>query len=445
MNRAEFDGPQDKKPGGRPRVVIVGAGFGGLWAAKTLSKSDDVDVLIIDRNNYHTFLPLLYQVAAAELYPEDIAYPIRKIVRRYKNVGFAMAEVTRIDLEQRVVYTQNDRGEPGVSFPYDYLILAAGSVTNFFGMEGVARFGFEMKDLDEGVTLRSHILSLVEKAAHESDPEKRRELLTFVVVGGGPTGVEFAATLAELIWSVLVKDFREIDFDEARVLLLEATGALLPVLPTSLQDYTARILKEKGVEVLLNTAVTGASEGLVELADGTRIPTHTLVWTAGVRANSLADHLGTPQARGGRLVVEPTLHIPDYPHVYAVGDIAYFEDDQGRPVPQVAPAALQQGEMAAKNILRDLAGESLESYQYRDRGTMVTIGRNTGVARVWGRSVRGFLAWSAWLVVHLVKLIGFRNRLAVLSDWAWNYLFYERAVRLIFHRPQRAPEPKVGE
>lgn len=409
---------------GRPRVVIVGAGFGGLWTAKGLARAA-VDVTLIDRNNYHTFVPLLYQVAAAELEPEQIAYPVRGVVRRYDNVRFVMDDVRGVDLERREVLTTDEE------IGYDYLVLAAGSVTNFFGNEAVARHSFGMKDLAESVKLRSHILASCEEAAHEIDSERRRALLTFVVVGGGPTGVEFAATLAELVYSVLVKDYPEIDFKDAQVLLLEAMDTILPSLSPNLQEYTRRTLEGKGVDVRLGAMVSGATDRSVELKDGTVIPTCTLVWTAGVRASLLADKLGVEQGRGGRIPVNEHLQLSTHPEVYVIGDMALTQDADGSPVPQVAPAAIQHGETAAANILKHLKGEELAAFRYQDRGTMVTIGRGRGVARMWGRSVRGFTAWIAWLVVHLVKLIGFRNRLLVLTNWAWNYIFYDRAVRLI--------------
>lgn len=408
----------------RPRVVIVGAGFAGLWAAKGLA-GQELDVLLIDRNNYHTFVPLLYQVAAGELAPEQIAYPVRSIVRRRENVRFLMAEVEGVDLETKTVYTLEDQIE------YDYLILAGGSVTNYFGLQSVAERAWTMKDLSEAVALRSQVLHLLERAAREEDPDRRRALLTFVVVGGGPTGVEFAATLAELIWQVLVKDYPEIAFEEARVILLEAMPTLLPGLDPSLAAYTKRSLEAKGVEVRLETMVTGATDEEVLLKEGPPIAAETLIWTAGVRAGELADSLKVEQGRGGRVIVTPYLHLPNHPEVYVAGDMAYTEDEDGRPIPQVAPAAIQQGTLAARNILRSLSGQPLLPFRYRDMGTMVTIGRGRGVAHVGGRAVRGFLAWFAWLVVHLVKLIGFRNRLFVLTNWAWNYILYERAVRLI--------------
>jgi len=410
--------------GKRARVVIVGAGFGGLWAAKGLA-GHDVDVLLIDRNNFHTFVPLLYQVAAGELAPEQIAYPVRSIVRRQRNVRFLMAVVERVDLEARCLYTREDR------IPYDYLVLAAGSVTNYFGLESVAQRAWTMKDLASAVALRSRVLEILERAVREEDPQRRQALLTFVIVGGGPTGVEFAATLAELLWQVLVKDYPELPLTEARIILIEAMPSLLPGMHPELAAYARETLEKKGVEVRLGTMVIGATDREVLLKDQPPIAAETLVWTAGVRANDLADRMGVEQSRGGRVVVTPELHLPGYPEVYVVGDMAYLEDPAGRPIPQVAPAAIQQGSHAARNILRAVRGEALLPFHYRDMGTMVVIGRNRGVAHLFGRTARGFLAWLAWLIVHLLRLIGFRNRLLVLTNWAWNYLFYERAVRLI--------------
>ncbi|BAS26466.1 pyridine nucleotide-disulfide oxidoreductase [Limnochorda pilosa] len=423
--------------GAGPRVVVVGAGFGGLWAARALAGSP-AEVTILDRHNYHTFLPLLYQVAAAELEPDDIAYPVRGIVRRLPNVGFLMAEVTGVDLGERQVLTD------GGPIPYDYLILAAGSRTNFFRMESVARCAFELKEIGQAVILRSHILRLFERALREPDPELRRALLTFVVVGGGPTGIEFSGALAELVYGVLARDYIRLDFSEVRILLLEAMDRLLPALPEELQTYAKGRLEAKRVEVRLGAAVTRATDERVYLKDGTSIATRTLVWTAGVQASDLAAGLGVATARGGRVVVNPTLQLPDHPEVSCIGDMAYLEDEAGRPLPQVAPVAIQQGEHAARNIRRQIEGRKPLPFRYHDRGTMVTIGRNAAVAQVRGRPVRGFPAWLAWLGVHLVNLIGFRNRLLVLVNWAWSYLFYDRGVRLISEsEPARSQERSV--
>lgn len=419
----------------KPRVVVVGAGFGGLFAAKGLAKAE-VDVILVDRNNYHTFIPLLYQVASAELLPEEIAYPVRTIARRQRNLRFILAEVIGVDLDAKVVKTTREE------LPYDFLILAAGSVTNFFGLESVERHAFGIKDLPESVALRNHILERFEQASHEEDPEKRKALLTFVIVGGGPTGVEFSATLSELIRGTLRKDYPDLSLDEMKVYLLEATDRLLPSVKPELGAYAAEILRKKGVIVQLGAMVTGATAERVELRDAPAIPTHTLVWTAGVRASELADQLGVARGRAGRIVVTDELHLPGRPEVYVVGDMAYVEQE-GRPVPQVAPAAIQQAEVAAANIVRQLRGEPLAPFRYEDKGTMVTIGRSAGVAAIGRWSIKGFVAWVAWLAVHIIRLIGFRNRLYVLSSWAWSYIFQDR-IRLIIkarghHPPDEGP------
>jgi len=407
----------------RPRVVIIGAGFGGLWAARALAHSA-VEVQLLDRHNYHTFLPLLYQVAAAELEPEEIAYPVRSIFRKRPNVRFAMAEVKGVDLTAQVVQTAER------VIPYDFLILALGSTSHFFGVPGAAEHAFPLKTLDQGIFLRNHILRCFERAVQEPDAPQRRRLLTFAIVGGGPTGVEFAGALAELIRGPLVKDYPMIDFREVRVVLLEATDRLLPGLPKRLQAYALARLRRMGIEVRLEAMVGQMKRGAVQLKDGTVLPAATVVWTAGVRGEPLAEQWGLPTARHGRVAVLPTLQVPGHPQVYVIGDLAYLEED-GRPLPMIAPVAVQQGTVAAGNIVRQLAGEAPLPFRYRDPGTMVTIGRNAAVAHVFGRAFTGFPAWVLWLSVHLVNLIGFRNRLFVLTNWAWDYFFYERAVRLI--------------
>lgn len=415
----------------RPRVVIVGAGFGGLWAARTLARAP-VDVVLIDRHNYHTFLPLLYQVAAAELEPEEIAYPVRGILRRLPNAAFVMAEVQEVDWSRRVVRTD------GPAVPYDYLVLAIGSVAHYFGVPGAAEHAFPLKTLEEAIVLRNHILTCFERAAHDPDEAQRRARLTFTIVGGGPTGVEFAGALAELIHGPLVKDYPELDFREVRVILLEAQDALLPGLPSALQAYAQQRLQRMGVEVWLESPVRAITSQGVYVRNSLFIPTATVVWTAGVRGDPQAEVWGLPTLRNGRVPVEPTLQAPGHPETYIVGDLAYLEQD-GRPLPMVAPVAIQQGEWAARNILRQVMGRPPRPFRYQDRGTMVTIGRNAAVAHVFGRSLTGFPAWVTWLTVHLFNLIGFRNRLFVLVNWAWDYFLYERTVRLILHAPFPRP------
>ncbi len=408
----------------RPRVVIVGAGFGGLWAARTLAGAP-VDVLLIDRNNYHTFFPLLYQVAAAELDPEQIIYPVRTILRKLPNVSFAMAEVTGIDLANRYIKTE------GSLFPYDYLILAMGSTSYYFGVPGAAEYTFPLKTLEHGTAIRNHILCSFERATYETDEERRQRLLTFTVVGGGATGVEFAGALAELIRGPLTKDYPGIDFKKIKILLLEAADSLISMMPDELCRYALERLRWMGVDVRLKTTVSRIDPNAVYLGDGISIPTETVIWTAGVRGNPMAQSWGLPTARAGRVSVEETLQLSDYPDVYVVGDLSYTEEDH-RSLPLVAPVAVQQGIAAAKNIKRRIQGRKLEPFHYNDRGTMVTIGRNAAVAKIGHRNYTGFFAWIIWLIVHLFNLIGFRNRLLVMINWSWYYFFFEYAVRFIF-------------
>jgi NADH dehydrogenase len=415
----------------RPRVVIVGAGFGGLWAARALARSP-VEVLLVDRNNYHTFLPLLYQVAAAELEPEAIAYPVRSILRKLPNVHFSLAEVKEVDLAARVVKTAER------VIPYDFLVLAIGSTFNFFAVPGAAEHAFPLKTLEQGVALRNHILCCFERAVQEPDEQQGQRLLTFTIVGGGPTGVEFAGALAELIHGPIVQDYPTLDFRQVHVVLLEAMDGLLPGLPGRLRAYALARLRRMGVEVRLQAMVSQLTSEAVHLRDGTIIPTETVVWTAGVRGDPLAQRLGLPTARDGRVVVLPTLQVPSHPEVYVIGDLAYVEEE-GRPLPMMGPVAIQQGESAARNIARQMAGQAPLPFHYQDRGTMVTIGRNAAVAHPFRRAFTGFPAWVLWLSFHLFKLIGFRNRLLVLINWAWDYFLYERAVRLILPLGQREP------
>lgn len=418
-------------PQSRPRVVIVGAGFGGLWAARGLTRLP-VEVVLIDRNNYHTFLPLLYQVAAAELEPEEIVYPVRSILRKFSNVRFIMAEVENVDLATRVLTAADLR------LPYDFLILAMGSTTHFFGVPGASEYALPLKTLEQGITLRNHILRCFERAVQEPDADRRRTLLTCVIVGGGPTGVEFAGALAELIRGPLRRDYPTLDLREVRVVLLEAMPTALPGWPARLGDYTLDRLRGMGVEVRAECPVSRLTRQSVIVGDGTVIPTTTVVWTAGVHGDPRVERYGVPTGRGGRVSVLPTLQVVDHPEVYVVGDLAFIE---ATPVPMIAPVAIQQGTAAAQNIGRHLAGVAPLPFRYRDRGMMATIGRNAAVAQVWGQSISGFPAWVLWLSVHLFNLIGFRNRLVVLINWGWDYFSFERAVRLILPTGPEPPTP----
>lgn len=425
-----------------PQVVIVGAGFAGLWAFRTLARSR-ASISLLDRNNYHTFQPLLYQVGAAELEPENIAYPIRSILRKFSNAGFILGEVKAVDFTRRVVQIADSE------IPYDFLILAAGSVTHFFGVPGAADLAFPLKALEHGVALRNHTLSCFERAMQEPDAQRRRQALTFAIVGGGPTGVEFAGTLAELIRGPLAKDYPNLDFREVKVLLLEALGRLLSDMPECCGAYAVERLRRMNVDVCLNAIVTRVTPEALHLKDGMIIPTETVVWTAGVRGDPLAERLGLPTGRNGRVAVLPTLQTPGHPEVYVIGDLCHLEQD-GRPLPMTAPVAIQQGVTAAQNIMRQMAGQPPAPFRFRDKGTMVTIGRNVAVAHLARRCFTGFVAWLIWLAVHIFNLIGFRNRLLVLMNWAWDYLLYERTVRLILPSESAAtsqadaPNPKTA-
>lgn len=408
-----------------PHVVVVGAGFGGLNVARHL-KREKVRVTLVDRNNYHLFQPLLYQVATAGVSPDEIAYPARSIFRGYKNATFRMTEVTGVDYENRLLLTST------ADIPFDYLVLAFGGQTNFFGLESVQRHGFELKGLDDATQLRSHILRMFEAAVQEEDPERRKAMLTFVVVGGGPTGVEFAGALSELIRMVLAREYLGLNINDVQVLLLEAADRLLLAMPEDLGHATAKILRErKHVDVRFGAQVVEYDGEQVRLKDGQTIASHTLMWAAGVRAAGLADALGLPQERGGRVRVQPTLQAEGHPEVFIIGDAAYLPGEDGQPLPMVAPVAIQQADHAAENILRLARGAPAEPFRYKDPGTMATIGRNQAVAQIGRWKFRGVLAWWAWLVVHLIQIIGFRNRLVVLINWVWDYVFYDRVARII--------------
>jgi len=419
-----------------PHVVIIGAGFGGLRVARLLAK-DHLRVTLVDRHNYHLFQPLLYQVATAGISPTEIAYPIRSILRNQKNTHFLLAEVSHIDLENRRLTTT--QGE----LHYDLLILAAGGQTNTFGIESLDQHAFGLKDLHDSISIRNHILGLFEKANQEHDRAKRQEMLTFVIAGGGPTGVEMAGAISELIQLVLVKDFPNQDLSAARVILLEAAGHLLPALPPALGKATLRALQRKAVEVRFNTAVAGYNGRQVELAGCPPIPAHTLIWAAGIRAADLMDSLDVERASQRRVRVRPTLQLPGYPEVFVIGDAAYLENADGTPLPMIAPVAIQQAGWVVKNIRRLLKGQELQPFAYTDPGVMATIGRNQAVARLGKFNFHGFIAWIIWVVVHIFQLIGFRNRLVVMITWAWDYFLYDRALRLI--GPDLQPQPKKSD
>jgi NADH dehydrogenase len=405
-------------------IVIIGAGFAGLEVARGLAKAP-VRVTLIDKRNHHLFQPLLYQVAIAGLLPSQIAQPVRSIFRRQKNLAFQMGEVTEADFDQRFIKLN------GSVIAYDFLVIAIGGRTNFFGHETLERNGFQLKDIESAVRTRNHLLSLFEKASHEGDAEKRKSMLTFVIVGGGPTGVETAGALSELMRHVMVKDFPRLNLNEARVVLLEASPHLIASYPDELRRATHRLLRGKNVEILLNTKMEDYDGQRVTLGDGTQIETRTVIWTAGVKAAELADRLGMEQAASGRVRIEPTLQLPRHPEVFVVGDAAYLVNGKGHPLPMLSTVAIQQGKIAAHSIRRLVAGGEAVTFHYKDPGLLATIGRNAAVARIFGLSFSGFLAWLIWVGLHIYRIIGFRNRLAVMFNWAWDYFFYENQAKLI--------------
>ncbi len=406
----------------RPRVVIVGAGPAGLWAARRLARQP-VDVVLVDRNNYHLFLPLLWQVASAELAPEEIAYPIRSVLRRQRNARFALLDVTEIDLAGRRVLGA------GHDLAYDYLVLATGSAPHFYGIPGAARHARPIKTLSEAVALRSQILRCFERADLEQDEKARRRLLTFAIVGGGPTGVEFASSLKELADSLLARDMPGLRRDEVRIVLLEAQGRLLPGFPERLATFAARHLAQVGIELRLGAAVAEVTPESVTLQDGTAIDTETVAWTAGVQGDPAAESWGLKVVRGGRVPLLPSLQLAEHPEVYVAGDLAYHEQG-GSPLPMVWAVAAQQGQAVARNIALQAAGQEPRPFRYRDPGMLAVLGRGVGVARLWGRSITGPIAWLVWAWVHWTTPPSWRNRLVVAIDWLWD-LVGKRTMRLI--------------
>src|SRR5262245_42981578 len=410
-----------------PRVVIIGGGFGGLFAARALA-SAPVDVTLLDKHNYHLFQPLLYQVATASLSPADVASPIRWILRRQKNVEVLLAEVQAIDPINRRLLLDHD--EP---LTFDYLIVASGATHSYFGHEEWERDAPGLKTLDDALAVRQRILMAFEAAERTSDPDEQRRLLTFVIVGGGPTGVEMAGALAEIARQSLRSDFRRIQPESSRIILIEGGPFLLAAFPESLRLAARRSLERLGVEVRTNEIVTAVdAHGVTIGKDPNRvqIAANTVLWAAGVAASPLAKSLGVPLDRAGRVATEPTLIVPGNPRIFVVGDLCAFVEN-GRPLAGVAQVAMQQGAHAAHNIVRAIEGKPLEPFHYRDRGILATIGRGAAVGDVFGLKISGLFAWLFWLFLHIFWLIGFRNRIAVMGEWAWAYLTFQRRVRLI--------------
>jgi NADH dehydrogenase len=408
---------------GKPRVIIAGAGFAGLTCARRL-KRVDVDVLLVDRNNYHLFTPLLYQVASALLDPGEVARPVRELVRPLRNVEFRQTEVSGADLQRRLLLT--DHGP----LPYDYLVLATGAETDYFGNQSLARHAFGLKGLDEALALRNRVLARFEASRWAKTADERRGLLTFAIVGGGPTGVELAGAYAELIRLVLRKDFRDLDMQEVRVLLLEASDTLLSTFEPDLRAAALRSLGSKGVEVKLGAKVAEVTRDTVTLADGEQIGASTVVWTAGVKASSVGAALEVELGRQKRVKVGPTLQVPGYPTCFVIGDLAAATAGEAV-LPMLIPVAMQEARRVAATIGELVHNRPAVSFRYKDPGIMATIGRNSGVAQLGSVRLSGFLGWSMWLVVHLVNVVSFRSRILVLVNWAWDYLFYDRPVRLI--------------
>lgn len=416
----------------RPRVVVIGAGFGGLYAARALGKAP-ADVTVIDRTNHHVFQPLLYQVATATLTPSDIAAPIRWLLRSQKNTEVIMADVTQISLDERAV-----RCSDGRTVPYDFLIIAAGARHSYFGNSDWEKYAPGLKSLEDAIDLRRRWLLAFERAERATDPADRDANLTFVIVGGGPTGVELAGMLPTIARFALPKDFRHIDTASARIILIEAGDRLLPTFPPALSARAAKDLRELGVDVRLKTFVTNVGDGFVEMG-GERIDARTIFWAAGNAASSLGRMLGVADDKMGRVIVNDDLSIPGHPEVFVVGDLAVLPT-RDKPVPGVAPAAMQSGRTAAKNIIHSIRREGRERFHYRNKGDLATIGRYRAVGVLAGRQLGGWIAWWTWLFVHIMYLAGFRNRLSVLLEWGYSFFTYQRGSRLITAETHRAPE-----
>jgi NADH dehydrogenase len=427
-----------------PHVVIIGAGFGGLTAAKSLKRAP-VRITVIDRTNHHLFQPLLYQVAMAGLSPAEIAAPIRSVLRKQQNAFVMLAEATGVDLARQVVKLRDDQHEDELG--YDYLVLATGGRTAYFGHNDWEKFAPGLKDLDDAVEIRRRVLLAFEAAEKAHDPGRRSELLTFVVVGGGPTGVELAGAIAELARFVLKRDFRTINPRSAEILLLEGGPRILPGFAPDLSRSAERQLTELGVKVRTNAQVTNIDEKGVYLGNE-MIKTATVIWSAGVRATALPLSLGVELDRAGRVSVGPDLTIPGHPNAFAIGDMTIFHQD-GKPLPGVSPVAMQMGRLVARNIQNGIAGRPYKNFRYFDKGNMATIGRKAAIAEIGKLHLSGFIAWLAWLGVHIFFLIGFRNRFAVLFNWAWSYFTYQRGARLITGRRlsliPRQPIKESGE
>jgi NADH:ubiquinone reductase (H+-translocating) len=425
----------------RPRVVIIGGGFAGLSAARAL-KDAPVRVTLVDRRNHHLFQPLLYQVATAALSPADIASPIRGVLRRQANAEVVLGEIVDVAPRQKHVDLAD-----GARLPYDFLVVATGAVDQYFGNLDWPEFAPGLKSVDDAVEIRRRFLLAFEAAERETDPEAQRALLTMVVIGAGPTGVEMAGSMAEVARRSMVRDFRNIDPANACIILLEGGERVLPAYSPKLSAKAEEALRKRGVEVRTRALVTAIDADAVYVGDE-RIPTRNVIWAAGVAASPLGRRLGAETDRMGRVKVAEDLSVPEMDGVFVIGDLAAVEDRSGEPLPGLAPVALQQGDAAGKNIARLVAGKPTQPFRYRDRGTMATIGRGDAIAQVGPFKLWGFPAWIAWIFIHVFFLVGFRNRVAVMMEWAWAYLTWQRGARLItgpIGRRIAPPEHPLGD
>jgi NADH:ubiquinone reductase (H+-translocating) len=406
-----------------PRIVVVGAGFGGLKAANFLARLPAA-ITVVDRRNHHTFQPLLYQVATAGLSPAEIAAPIREILARHRNVEVLLGEVTGFDLAAKLVKLK------GFELPYDYLVVAAGASHAYFGHDEWECYAPGLKTIEDALEIRRRVLLAFELAERQAATTGQHSPLTFMVVGGGPTGVELAGTLAEITRRSLTDDFRNIDPRKTRIVLLEAGSSVLPSYPPDLGESALRQLERLGVEVSLNSAVTGVRNGEI-LVGGHTMHATVVLWAAGVSASPLGRELGGPLDRNGRVLVNADLTLPGHPEVFVIGDLASLKQAEGTQLPGLAPVAMQQGRWVARQIAADLAGKPREPFRYVDKGSLATIGRAAAVADLGKLHLSGFVAWMMWLFVHIFFLVGFRNRLIVMIQWAWSYFTYDRSARLI--------------
>jgi NADH dehydrogenase len=407
----------------KPRIAIVGAGFGGLQAALHLARLP-VQITLIDRRNFHTFQPLLYQVATAGLSPAEIAAPIRWIVRAHRNIEVLLGEVQDFDLAQRRVNL------PDLEIPYDYLIVAAGASHAYFGHDEWEPFAPGLKTIEDAIEIRRRVLLAFELEERRADRGGLQQPLNFVIVGGGPTGVELAGTLAEISRRVLANEFKSIDPKSTRIILLEGGPRVLPAYPEDLSRSAEEQLRHLGVDVRTSAMVTGVEAGAVLMGE-TRLSAAVILWAAGVAASPLGKKLGAPIDRAGRVLVNPDLSIPAHPEVFVIGDLAFIKDDKGKAIPGVAPVAMQEGRAVASNIKGELRGKPRRNFHYLNKGNLATIGRAAAVAEFGKVHISGFLAWLSWLFIHIFFLIGFRNRIIVMIQWAWSYFTYERGARLI--------------